>query len=108
VSNPGNPEKYVPKAKRVYKWGRYFVAEEVKPKGYFDPLSFRTLCPECPDARCAKCPPELYPIAHRVIIGCPKGNFVAGVCQVGTETHVVYHPTEEFQSPQSGSCPVCG
>jgi len=67
-----------------------FRHEEVKPSEAFDPASFRTLCPECPGARCSNCPPELA-CASRVIIGCPSGQFVAGRCQVGTETHVIYH-----------------
>lgn len=66
--------------------------EEVKPKEEFEPESFRTLCPECPAARCAKCPPQLA-CATRVIIGCPKGqwDFETKRCRVSTETHVVYH-----------------
>jgi len=65
--------------------------KEVKlPKEHFDPKSFRTLCPECPQARCSLCPPELA-CATRVIIGCRKGEFVEGKCRVGTETHVIFH-----------------
>ncbi len=67
-----------------------FTKESVKPKGYFDPDSFRTICPECPDSRCANCPPELT-CATRIIIGCKEGEFVKGRCQVGTEAHVIYH-----------------
>jgi len=67
-----------------------FVEEKVKPKEYFDPASFRTLCPECPMARCAKCPPELE-CATRIIIGCKAGEFIEGRCRIGTETHVIYH-----------------
>lgn len=64
--------------------------ESVKPKTYFDPKSFRTLCPECPEQRCAYCPPEKE-CATRVIIGCEKGEFVKGKCRVGTEVHTIYH-----------------
>jgi len=78
MSNPEIPEKCK------------FRKELKKPKEYFDPASFRTLCPECPQARCALCPPELE-CATRIIIGCKKGQFKAGVCQIGTETHVIYH-----------------
>jgi len=67
-----------------------FEKEEVKPKEYFDPASFRTLCPECPQARCRLCPEELA-CATRIIIGCKKGEFIRGRCQIGTETHVIYH-----------------
>ena len=67
-----------------------FDAEAVLPKEHFDPNSFKTLCPECPQARCSLCPPEKA-CATRVIIGCKKGEFVKGRCRVGTETHVIYH-----------------
>ena len=65
--------------------------KEVKlEKEHFDPHSFRTLCPQCPQSRCALCPPELA-CATRIIIGCRKGEFVEGRCRVGTESHVIYH-----------------
>ena len=67
-----------------------FQEEKVRPKEYFDRTSFRTLCPECPMARCAMCPPELA-CASRIIIGCKTGEFVEGRCRIGTETHVIYH-----------------
>lgn len=67
-----------------------FTKEPVKPKGYFDPDSFRTICPECPEQRCALCPPELA-CATRIITGCKEGEFIRGRCQVGTEAHVFYH-----------------
>jgi len=69
-----------------------FEVEKVKPKEFFDPRSFRTLCPECPQKRCALCPPELA-CATRIIIGCPSGQWDEEVkrCKVGTETHVIYH-----------------
>jgi hypothetical protein len=67
-----------------------FEHEEVKPEEYFDLKSFRTLCPECPEARCSNCPPELA-CASRVIIGCKKGEFIGGKCRIGTETHVIFH-----------------
>ena len=77
-SNPGIPEHCD------------FTKEMVKPKEYFERASFRTLCPECPKARCALCPSELA-CATRVIIGCKKGEFVEGKCRIGTERHVIYH-----------------
>ena len=67
-----------------------FLKEQVKPKEYFDPRSFRTLCPESPTRLCKDLPPELA-CATRIIIGCKKGEFVKGRCQVGTQAHVVYH-----------------
>lgn len=67
-----------------------FTKEMVKPKDFFDPTSFRTLCPECPGARCAQCPPDLE-CASRIIIGCKAGEFKDGKCRIGTETHVIYH-----------------
>lgn len=80
-SNPGNPG--IPKKCD-------FKKEPVKPKGYFDRDSFRTICPECPERRCALCQPELA-CATRIITGCKKGEFIDGRCQVGTEVHVIYH-----------------
>ncbi|MDI6905672.1 MAG: hypothetical protein QMD13_09370 [Candidatus Bathyarchaeia archaeon] len=67
-----------------------FTKEQVKPKQYFDPASFRVICPECPEKRCSLCPPELA-CATRIVIGCQKGQFIKGKCRIGTETHVVYH-----------------
>ena len=67
-----------------------FTKEPVKPKEYFDPDSFRTICPECPESRCSLCPPELA-CATRIITGCKQGEFFKGRCQVGTEAHVIYH-----------------
>jgi hypothetical protein len=69
-----------------------FTKELVKPKEYFDPKSFRILCPECPEARCSLCPPELA-CATRIVIGCKAGEWdaVAERCKIGTETHVIYH-----------------
>lgn len=66
--------------------------EERKPKEYFHPESFRTLCPECPMSRCALCPPELA-CATRIIIGCPKELWdeKAKKCMGSTEVHVIYH-----------------
>ena len=80
MHNPGNP---VPAACE-------FTKESVTPKGYFDRDSFRTICPECPEGRCALCPPE-DACATRIIIGCKDGEFVKGRCSIGTETHVIYH-----------------
>lgn len=67
-----------------------FVPEPIKGKEAFDPESFRTLCPECPEARCSLCPPELE-CATRIIVACPKGEFKRDRCQVSMEPHVVYH-----------------
>ncbi|NQT07563.1 hypothetical protein HQ586_00650 [Candidatus Bathyarchaeota archaeon] len=80
MHNPGNP---IPEACE-------FTKEQVKPKGYFDPLSFRTICPECPEGRCALCPPDLQ-CATRIITGCKSGEFVKGRCRVGTEVHNIFH-----------------
>ena len=80
-SNPNNPE--IPPYCE-------FVKEEVKPKGYFDKRSFRTICPESPTRLCKDLPPELA-CATRIIIGCRKGEFIKGRCRVGTEGHVIYH-----------------
>jgi len=68
-----------------------FEKEQIKPAKYFDPSSYRTLCPECPGQRCSECPPELRESVTRVIIGCKKGEFEGGKCQIGTEAHVVFH-----------------
>ena len=81
--NPGNPE--IPKHCT-------FTKEPIKPKEYFDPISFRTICPECPEGRCALCPPDLS-CATRIVIGCKEGEFVKGRCQVATEAHTIYHGT---------------
>lgn len=83
VNNPGNPE--IPERCE-------FVKEPVKPKGYFDPDSFRTICPECPESRCSLCPPELA-CATRIITGCKEGEFIKGRCRIGTEAHTIYHGT---------------
>jgi len=86
---PGeNPNPELAALERVCVWRK----ELVKPKEAFDPRSFRTLCPECPGARCAECPPELA-CASRLIIGCPLGQWdeVRGLCRVATEAHVIYH-----------------
>jgi len=68
-----------------------FEKEQMKPAKYFDPSSFRTLCPECPGQRCSECPSELQETATRVIIGCKKGEFEGGKCRIGTEAHVIFH-----------------
>jgi hypothetical protein len=66
--------------------------EEIKPKEYFHPESFRTLCPECPMSRCALCPEEKA-CATRIVIGCPKEYWdeKEKKCKVSTEPHVIYH-----------------
>lgn len=83
-----NPGELNPKELEVCTWRE----EKVKPKEEFEPESFRTLCPECPDARCAKCPPELA-CATRIIIGCPLGQWDPETkrCKVSTQTHTIYH-----------------
>jgi len=81
--NPGNPE--IPERCE-------FTKESVKTKEYFDPDSFRTVCPECPEGRCALCPPDLA-CATRIVIGCKEGEFIGSRCQVGTEAHTIYHGT---------------
>jgi len=68
-----------------------FEKEQIRPAKYFDPASFKTLCPECPGQRCSKCPPELEPTATRVIIGCKQGEYKEGKCEIGTEAHVIFH-----------------
>jgi len=70
----------------------HFTPEVINPKEMFDPRSFRTLCPECPEARCSLCPPELR-CATRIIVGCPKPYWdeEKGVCRVGMKAHVIYH-----------------
>jgi len=69
-----------------------FKEEKVKPKEYFHPGSFRTLCPSCPETRCSLCPPELA-CASRIIIGCAAGKWDAAAkkCKVSTEPHRVIH-----------------
>jgi len=66
--------------------------EVVTPKEEFDPRSFRVICPECPEQRCSKCPPELK-CATRIIIGCPKGHWdeKTQTCKVATRVHVIEH-----------------
>lgn len=93
MNNPGSPE--IPERCE-------FAKEPVKPKEYFDPDSFRTICPECPEARCSICPPELA-CATRIITGCKEGEFVKGRCQVGTEAHVIYHGKSKHSSSGDGS-----
>jgi len=85
LENPGTPGIGIPKQCE-------FKKEPVKPKGYFDPKSFRTICPECPEGRCSLCPPELA-CATRIVIGCKEGEFVKGRCRIGTEAHTIYHGT---------------
>lgn len=73
-----------------------FRHEEVKPAEYFHPGSFRTLCPKCPGARCAACPPELS-CSTRIVIGCPKEAWdeEAKRCRASTEVHVIHHELKE-------------
>jgi len=89
IVNPGeNPNPELAQLETQCTWTK----EEVKPAEYFHPESFRTLCPECPMARCALCPPELA-CATRIIIGCPKEHWDPKTkrCRTSTEPHVIYH-----------------
>ena len=83
-----NPNPELAELEKQCTWTK----EEVKPAEYFHPESFRTLCPECPQARCALCPPELA-CATRIIIGCPKEAWDTETkrCRTSTEKHVIYH-----------------
>jgi len=66
---------------------------EVKaPREYFEEESFRTLCPECPQGRCALCPPERA-CATRIIVGCPKGYWdkERKICLTSMQVHTIYH-----------------
>ena len=83
--NP-NPELSIEEQKCTW------VMEVKKPHEYFDERSFRTLCPECPQMRCALCPPEKA-CATRIIVGCPKGYWDEKTqrCLTSTEVHVIYH-----------------
>lgn len=81
------------------------VIEPIKPKEEFAPESFRTICPKCPpDGRCEKCPPEIKDTTTRIIIGCPKGEWNPETerCDVGTETHLIYHELEPIKSFEKG------
>jgi len=60
--------------------GLNYVVEVLKPLEAFDPRSIRSLKKG----------------DHIVKIGCPKGKFAGGRCQVGTESHSVWHPIEEL------------
>jgi hypothetical protein len=89
IVNPGeNPNPQLAELEAQCSW----VKEERKPSDYFHPESFRTLCPECPQARCALCPPEKA-CATRIVIGCPKGYWDEKTqrCLTSTEVHVIYH-----------------
>jgi len=87
---PGeNPVPELAELERACVWRK----EEKESAEAFDPRSFRTLCPECPEARCALCPPELA-CATRLVIGCPVGFWVEEPeprCVDKTRVHVVYH-----------------
>jgi hypothetical protein len=89
VVNPGeNPNPELAQLETQCTWTK----EEVKPAEHFHPESFRTLCPQCPMARCALCPPELA-CATRIIIGCPKHAWDEKTkrCRTSTAVHVIYH-----------------
>ncbi|MEM2305955.1 MAG: hypothetical protein QXK51_11495 [Candidatus Methanomethylicia archaeon] len=96
IVNPGeNPNPELALAETKCEWRE----EKVKPKEYFHPESFRTLCPECPQARCALCPPELA-CATRIIIGCKKEEWDTETkrCRVSTEKHVIYHGSPKIKA----------
>jgi len=89
IVNPGeNPDPRLAELEARCEWS----VEERRPREYFDERSFRTLCPECPQARCALCPPEKA-CSTRIIVGCPKGYWDerSRRCLVSTEVHVIYH-----------------
>jgi len=89
VVEPGeNPNPGLAVEEQRCEW----AVEVKRPREHFDERSFRTLCPECPQMRCALCPPEKA-CATRIIIGCPKGYWdeKAQKCLVSTEVHVIYH-----------------
>jgi len=89
IVEPGqNPNPELAELERACVWRK----EEKEPAEAFDPRSFRTLCPECPEQRCALCPPELA-CATRIIIGCPVGQWdeEKNICKVSTKAHVIYH-----------------
>jgi len=89
VINPGenpNPELSIEEQKCTW------TVEVVNPREMFEEESFRTLCPECPSARCALCPTEMA-CASRIIIGCPKGYWDSKTkrCLTSMKVHVIYH-----------------
>jgi hypothetical protein len=69
-----------------------WVVEVKRPREEFEEESFRTLCPECPQMRCALCSPEKA-CATRIVVGCPKGYWdrERKVCLTSTQAHVIYH-----------------
>jgi len=67
--------------------GARFCPERVAPPSRFAPGSFRTVKVK----------------GHRVTVGCPKGHFKAGRCQVGTQAQRILHPAGE-----RGACPLPG
>ena len=89
IVNPTeNPNPELAESEKECEWTK----EEVKPKEYFHPDSFRTLAPKCPEQRPALCPPELI-CSTRIIIGCKADSWdeEAKRCKVSTETHTIYH-----------------
>jgi|GEM_PF-6335900 len=89
VVDPGdNPNPGLKRREQKCTWRE----EHVEDKENFAPESFRTLCPECPEARCALCPPEKA-CATRIIVGCPKGEWdpVAKRCKVSMRPQVILH-----------------
>jgi len=89
VVEPGeNPNPSLSVEEQKCKW----TIEVKKPREYFDERSFRTLCPECPQMRCALCPPEKA-CATRIIVGCSKDYWDEKTqrCLVSTEVHAIYH-----------------
>lgn len=90
LSDPQREKRHATRFTRIEKKGCNFWEEKIHHKQFFARKSFRTLCPECPGARCSNCPPSMA-CATRVIVGCPKGHYRGGKCNVGMETHVVAH-----------------
>ena len=89
VVNPGeNPNPSLSEEEEKCTW----IVEVKRPREEFEEESFRTLCPECPQARCALCPPEKV-CATRIIVGCPKGYWdrERKVCLTSTQVHAIYH-----------------
>ena len=89
IVNPGeNPNPSLSEEEVKCEW----TIEVKRPREEFEEESFRTLCPECPQARCALCPPHMA-CATRIIVGCPKGYWdrERKVCLTSMQVHAIYH-----------------